>query len=259
MGSSQIPNQELMVIDGVSKFFSGLTAVQDVSLNISPGKVFGLVGPNGAGKTTLFNVLTGFLKPDKGEVYYKSKRITETRPDKIVRMGIARTFQNVRVFPGLTALDHIMIGYQNQIGETALGGVFRRWEFSEKANREKAFNLLDMVGLKDRANDIADDLSYPEQKILILARLVATEAEFLLVDEPTSGLDPASFKKMLVFIRELVDKCGKTVCIVEHNLDLIREICDWIFFLHHGQLVASGTIEDILSRKDLAEIYFGKM
>ena len=253
-----LAEEKMMVVDGVTKDFSGLKAINNVSLTMGRGKIFGLVGPNGAGKTTLFNVLTGFLKPDRGEIYYKSAKITRSRPDKVVRMGIGRTFQNVRIFPGLTALDHIMIGYQNQIGETALGGMFRWWKASEKVNRERALTLLDTVGLRDRADDFAEDLSYPEQKILTLSRLVATGADFLLIDEPTSGLDPASFKKMIGFIREQVDRHGKTVCVVEHDLDLIREICDWIFFLHHGELIASGTIKDIICREDLAEIYFGK-
>jgi ABC-type branched-subunit amino acid transport system ATPase component len=251
-------DRKIMEVEGVTKFFARLRAVSNVSLTMDKGKIYGLVGPNGAGKTTLFNVLTGFLKPDSGEIYYKSVKITRLRPDKVVRMGIARTFQNVRAFPSLSALEHIMIGFQQQAGETALGGMFGRWKVSERANKEKALAFLDRVGLKGRAYDKAEDLSYPEQKILILSRLVATGAEFLLIDEPTSGMDPASFRKMLAFMRDLVDNHGKTLCVVEHNLDLIREICDWIFFLHHGELIAGGTVEDIIHREDLAEIYFGR-
>jgi ABC-type branched-subunit amino acid transport system ATPase component len=177
---------------------------------------------------------------------------------QVVRLGIARTFQNVRVFPTLTVLEHVMLGFQKQVGETAIGALFKRWEPSERVKKEKAFELLEIVGLRKRAGETAEDLSYPEQKLLILARLVATGAEFLLVDEPTSGLDPASFKRILSFIRDLVTKENKTVCIVEHNLDLIREICDWIFFLHHGELIAAGTCAELIKRKDLADIYFGQ-
>jgi ABC-type branched-subunit amino acid transport system ATPase component len=255
--ASTAPDRNIMLVDRVTKVFAGLKAVDNVSLAMDKGKIYGLVGPNGAGKTTLFNVLTGFLKPDSGDIYYKSIKITRMRPDKVVRMGIARTFQNVRAFPSLSALEHVMIGFQRQAGETALSGMFGPWKASERANRERALVLLERAGLKERAYDKAEDLSYPEQKILVLSRVVATGAEFLLIDEPTSGMDPASFRKMLVFIRDLVDHHGKTVCIVEHNLDLIREICDWIFFLHHGELIASGAFDEIVRREELANIYFG--
>jgi ABC-type branched-subunit amino acid transport system ATPase component len=248
----------LLVVDRITKEFGGLRAVDRVSLNMEKGKVYGLVGPNGAGKTTLFNLLTGFLKPDSGDIFYKSERITTASPYKIVQRGIARTFQNVRIFPYLTALDHIMMGYQNQVGDTALGSIFKRWGPSERLNREKSIALLETFGMESRAYDVAEDLSYPEQKILILARAVATGADFLLVDEPTSGLDQRSFKGILTFLRNFVDQQGKTVCVVEHNLDLVREICDWTFFLYHGELIADGTCSDLLKRQDLAEIYFGK-
>jgi len=250
--------QPMVVVEQVVKDFGGLRAVDNVSLKLDKGRIYGLVGPNGAGKTTLFNLMTGFLKPTKGEVYYKSIRITDMPPHKVVRLGVARTFQNVRIFPNLTALDHIMAAYQNQVGEGALGSIFKRWGTSEKANRERAMDLLGILGLKKRANDYAEDLSYPEQKILALSRMLATGAELLLVDEPTSGLDQPSFKGMLAFLRDQVQNHGKTVCVVEHNLDLIRELCDWVFFLHYGELIAAGTVSEILKRQDLAEIYFGK-
>jgi branched-chain amino acid transport system permease protein len=250
--------QPMVVVDQVVKDFGGLRAVNNVSLKLDPGKIYGLVGPNGAGKTTLFNLMTGFLKPTQGEIYYKSKRITDVPPHQVVRLGVARTFQNVRIFPHLTALDHIMAAYQNQVGEGAFGSIFKRWGSSEKANREKAMDLLGILGLKKRANDNVEDLSYPEQKIVALARMLATGAELLLVDEPTSGLDRPSFKGMLAFLRDQVERHGKTVCVVEHNLDLIRELCDWVFFLHYGELIAAGTVSEILNRQDLAEIYFGK-
>ena len=248
----------MVAVEQVVKDFGGLRAVNNVSLTIDTGKVYGLVGPNGAGKTTLFNLMTGFLKPNSGQIYYKSKKITDLAPHQVVKLGVARTFQNVRIFPALRALDHIMAAYQHQVGEAALGGIFKPWGSSEKANRQRALDLLGIFGLKKRAYDVAEDLSYPEQKILALARTVATGAELLLVDEPTSGLDQRSFKGMLAFLRDQVVSHGKTVCVVEHNLDLIRELCDWVFFLHYGELIAAGTVSEILKRQDLAEIYFGK-
>ena len=248
----------MVVVEQVVKDFGGLRAVSGVSLTVEEGKVYGLVGPNGAGKTTLFNLMTGFLKPNSGEIYYKSKRITDLAPHRVVQLGIARTFQNVRIFPGLTALDHIMSAYPKQVGEAALSGIFRSWGNSEKVNRERALDLLGIFGLEKKAHDVAEDLSYPEQKILAIGRMLATGADLLLVDEPTSGLDQRSFKGMLAFLRNQVEKHGKTVCVVEHNLDLIRELCDWVFFLHYGELIAAGTVSEILKRQDLAEIYFGK-
>ena len=247
-----------MVVDKLSKDFGGLRALNGVSLSMEQGRVYGLVGPNGAGKTTLFNVLTGFLKPDAGTIRYKSADITRWPAYKVVRLGIARTFQNVRVFPKLSALEHVVVAFQNQVGESAVGGVMRRWGSADRANAERAMAVLESVGLQAKAQEAAENLSYPEQKLLILARVVATGADFLLIDEPTSGLDTRSFKGMLGFLRSLVDRHGKTVCVVEHNLDLIRGICDWTYFLNQGELIAAGTCDDLLRRKDLAEIYFGR-
>lgn len=250
--------KSMVMVEQVCKDFGGLRAISNVSLTLDKGRIYGLIGPNGAGKTTLFNLMTGFLKPTKGNIYYESKKITDMAPHKVVRLGVARTFQNVRIFDNLTVLDNIMAAYKNQKGESAFGSIFRRWSTSEKANRERAMELLGMVGLKKRANDYAEDLSYPEQKILALSRTMATGAELLLVDEPTSGLDQPSFKGMLALLRDQVQKQGKTVCVVEHNLDLIRELCDWVFFLHYGELIATGTVSEIIKRKDLADLYFGK-
>jgi branched-chain amino acid transport system permease protein len=247
-----------MMVERLSKNFGGLRALNNVSLTMDQGRVYGLVGPNGAGKTTLFNLLTGFLKPDQGDIYYKAVKITKYPPYKVVRLGIARTFQNVRVFPMMSVLEHVVVAFQNQVGESAVGGIVRRWKHSDRANVERAMSLLDSVGLQAKAFEAAENLSYPEQKLLILARVVATGAEFLLVDEPTSGLDTRSFRYILGFLRDLVDKQGKTVCVVEHNLDLIRGICDWTYFLNQGELIAAGTCQDLLQRKDLADIYFGK-
>jgi branched-chain amino acid transport system permease protein len=248
----------IMVVENLSKNFGGLRALSNVSLSMEKGRVYGLVGPNGAGKTTLFNVLTGFLKPDDGAIYYKSMDITRWPAYKVVRLGIARTFQNVRVFPKMSALEHVVVGFPHQLGESAVGGMLTRWEPADRANVERAMGVLESVGLDAKAREAAENLSYPEQKLLILARVVATGAEFLLIDEPTSGLDARSFKGILGFLRNLVDQQGKTVCVVEHNLDLIRGICDWTYFLNQGELVAAGTCQDLLQRKDLAEIYFGR-
>jgi branched-chain amino acid transport system permease protein len=248
----------IMVVERVSKDFGGLRALNNVSLSMNSGRVYGLVGPNGAGKTTLFNVLTGFLKPDAGTISYKETDITRWPAYRVVRLGIARTFQNVRVFPKMSALEHVVVAFQNQVGESAVGGMMRRWGRPDRANVERAMGVLESVGLDAKAREAAENLSYPEQKLLILARVVATGAEFLLIDEPTSGLDTRSFKGMLGFLRNLVDRQGKTVCVVEHNLDLIRGICDWTYFLNQGELIAAGTCDDLLQRKDLAKIYFGR-
>jgi branched-chain amino acid transport system permease protein len=247
-----------MVVERLSKNFGGLRALSQVSLSMEKGRVYGLVGPNGAGKTTLFNVLTGFLKPDEGAIYYKSTDITRWPAYKVVRLGIARTFQNVRVFPRMSALEHVVVAFQHQAGESAMAGMMTRWERSDRTNVDRAMGVLESVGLGAKAREAAENLSYPEQKLLILARVVATGAEFLLIDEPTSGLDTRSFKGILAFLRDLVDRHGKTVCVVEHNLDLIRGICDWTYFLNQGELIAAGTPPELLQRKDLAEIYFGR-
>ena len=248
----------LLEIRGVAKSFGGIQAVDGITCEFVEGRITGLIGPNGAGKTTLFNLVTGFLPVDRGTVRYRGKAITGLPPYQIAHLGIARSFQELRIFAKMTVLDNVMLARQHQAGENILLALFGfgKVRAEEKQNREKAMGYLEFVRLADKAHELAENLAYAEQKLLALARLLATEADLLLLDEPTSGLDLNTVSEMISLVRDLISR-GKTICIIEHNLDVMKDLSDWIVFLDQGRAVATGSPSDIMSDRKLAEIYFG--
>lgn len=248
----------ILELENLSKSFGGIHAVNDLSFSLKKGKITSLIGPNGAGKTTLFNMISGFIKPDSGRIIYEGLDISSLAPDKIARLGIGRCYQDLRLFPRMTVIDTVMVAFQKQRGENILQAVFNPFlvRKEEKANYDKALAYLQAVGLFDKAQYRKENLSFPEQKLLSLARALATEAELVLLDEPTSGVDPRSIEPMLEIIRRLTGY-GKTVCIVEHNMDVVRNISDWIIFMAEGQAVATGMPDTIMADGALAKIYFG--
>jgi ABC-type branched-subunit amino acid transport system ATPase component len=248
----------LLEVRGVSKRFGGILAVDQLSFDIAGGRSTSLIGPNGAGKTTVFNLITGFLSCDTGDVWFKARKISGLPSHRVARLGIARSFQDLRLFSRMSVLDTVLVGRKRQSGENLVHALFNpvRVAGEERANRDAAMAYLEFVGLADRARGLTEDLSFAEQKLLVMARLLATEAECLLLDEPTSGLDLGSARKMCGMIRGLVQQ-GKTVCLIEHNLDIVKEASDWILFLDQGRAVAMGTPNEILKDRKLAEIYFG--
>jgi branched-chain amino acid transport system permease protein len=241
--------------EGLIKHFGGVRAVHNLTINIEKGEIIGLIGPNGAGKTTFFNLVTGAILPETGVVKYKGKDITGLPPYKCVRLGFSRTFQDLRLFPRMTVFETLMVARPKQKGENIFL-VFTNLSRQEKANRDYAMELLKFVGLIHKSNVLVQDLSYPEQKLLSLARLLATAADLLLLDEPTSGLDYDSIKNILGLIK-LLPHFGKTICIVEHNLDVIRDVSDRVYFLAEGHVLKEGTPDEIFTDSKLAEIYFG--
>lgn len=244
--------------DGLDHRFGGLHALQACSFTVTQGRVTCLVGPNGAGKTTIFNAITGFLRPDEGVVSFRGHRLTGLRPQAILRAGVARTFQNLRLFQDLTALDNVMVGLQDQFAEEPLGAIFRPLHAArtQKRRRTEARGILAHVGLADRATDLVRNLSYGEQKLLTIARVLATGAELLLLDEPASGLSAGALESVMALLRRLQSD-GKTLLVVEHNTRVVQQIADEVLFLHQGHLMAQGTPERIISDPALAEIYFG--
>jgi ABC-type branched-subunit amino acid transport system ATPase component len=245
-------------INAVDVSFGGLRALTDCGFAIKEGEITCMVGPNGAGKTTIFNVITGFLKPDRGSVSFKDRALTGMTPQQIVAVGIARSFQNLRLFVDLTALDNVLVGIRHQFGESVFGGLFRpiHTASSQVAVRARAMEILDHVGLADKAEIFVRNLSHGEQKLLTVARLLATEAELLLLDEPASGLSARALEGVMDLLRRL-QKDGKTLLVVEHNTRVVQKIADTVLFLHQGHLIAQGTASQITSDPDLAEIYFG--
>jgi branched-chain amino acid transport system ATP-binding protein len=247
-----------LTISGVNKRFGGLQALRDCSFSIGAGKIICLVGPNGAGKTTVFNAITGFLKADSGEVSFKEHRLTGKRPQAIVRLGVARTFQNLRLFTDLTALDNVVSALPDQFGEEPIGATFRPFRTSraQKALRDKAAAILSDVGLSARAGDFVRNLSYGEQKLLSIGRVLATGAELLLLDEPTSGLSGDALESVMALLRRLREQ-GRSQLVVEHNTRVVQQIADEVLFLHQGHVRAQGHPQTIIADPALAEIYFG--
>ncbi len=243
---------------GLEVSFGGLRALQDCSFTVDRGRITCLVGPNGAGKTTIFNVITGFLKPNAGTVSFQGKTLDGLKPQAIVAAGIARTFQNLRLFVDLTALDNVVMALPAQSGEEPLAAIFRPLHVAraQARRREEAMQILDHVGLAARATDFVRNLSYGEQKLLTVARGLATGAELLLLDEPASGLSASALEQIMVLLRRLQSE-GKTLLVVEHNTRVVQQIADEVLFLHQGHLMARGTPEQIISDPALAEIYFG--
>jgi ABC-type branched-subunit amino acid transport system ATPase component len=238
--------------------FGGLRALQDCSFEIAKGRITCLVGPNGAGKTTIFNVITGFLKPDEGTVAFQGRKLDGMTPQQIVGLGIARTFQNLRLFVDLTALDNVMTALPDQAGEGPLGALFRPFHIAstERRRRDEAMAILEHVGLAGKAREYVRNLSYGEQKLLTVARVLATGAELILLDEPASGLSAGALDAIMALLRRLQGE-GKTLLVVEHNTRVVQQIADDVLFLHQGHLMATGSPEKIISDPALAEIYFG--
>jgi len=241
----------------LAKHFGGIVAVDDFSIELKAGTVVGLIGPNGAGKTTAFNLLTGFLKPTAGEITYRGRNITGLKPHQVVRAGMARSFQDLKLFTRLTVLENVMVALPDQHGDD-LAQVFftpARIAREEVENYARAMAILEFVNLKEKSEERAENLSYAEEKLLVIARLLATGADVLLFDEPLSGLDPNTLKEIFPVVRRLAAD-GKTVCIIEHNLDVIKGVCDHVVFLDEGRGLADGAPEELLANPTLAERYF---
>jgi branched-chain amino acid transport system ATP-binding protein len=243
---------------GLDHRFGGLHALRACSFDIEQGGITCLVGPNGAGKTTIFNAITGFLRPDEGHVTFRGRSLDGLRPQAIVHAGIARTFQNLRLFTDLSALDNVMVALPRQFAEEPLGAILRPLHAarSQTRRRAEALQTLEHVGLADRARETVRNLSYGEQKLLTVARVLATGAELLLLDEPASGLSAGALDAIMLLLRRLQSE-GKTLLVVEHNTRVVQQIADEVLFLHQGHLMARGSPAQIIADPALAEIYFG--
>lgn len=236
-------------IDRLQKRFGGLVAVEDLNLSIEHGLILALVGPNGAGKTTVFNLVTGLLAPDFGEIEWEGHRITGEAPWQVARRGIARSFQDLQLFERMTVFDNILTAMEPSSWAPINFAASRR-------RNERVHQILDEVGLRHVAASRAIDISYAERKFLSLARIIAVDAGLWLLDEPASGLDPNSYARFVKLLRRHVER-GRTICIIEHNLDIVIEVSDKIAFLDRGKLLANGPAAEVLSDPSLAALYFG--
>ena len=246
-------------VKGISKRFGGLAAVDNASFTVEEHTITSLIGPNGAGKTTAFNIVSGFLKPDFGKVTFAGQSIEHLEPHDIYRLGMARTFQDPRVFQEMSVLDNVMVGVR-QKGETPFWAIVRGAEVNSqwKAARERAEKILESVGLLARANEAASALSFGEQRFLSIARALVGEPRIVLLDEPTVGLDRGTFGQLVELMKNLVSKERKTILMIEHNMDVVISISDKVVLMMQGTTVASGTPAEVRSHRSMVEAYLGK-
>lgn len=248
----------ILVTSDLSKSFGTIVAAESLDMSLATGKITALVGPNGAGKTTVFNLLTGYLRPDRGSVWLGGRDLAGMRPDEIAVNGLVRTFQDVRLWTGMSVLDNVAVAIPDQPGER-IGPLFSpggRIGRREDEVRERSREWLGYVGLESYADDLAGSLSYGQSKLLSLARVMATEAPVVLLDEPVSGVDTAWAEAMLSLI-ETMRESGRTICLVEHNLHVVDRLADHAYFMDLGRIIAEGSLAELTSSPELARTYFG--
>lgn len=253
----------LLKIDHLTKNFGGLAAVSNVNMSLEENELVGLIGPNGAGKTTLFNLMTGVYEPSEGEVTLSSgsdtKVLNGVAPYKIANMGLSRTFQNIRLFKDLTVMDNVLIAMDAKHKEGFLSSVLRLPKFlkTEEEMRQKVFGLLDIFDLTDKAETLASNLPYGEQRRLEIVRALATQPKILFLDEPAAGMNPQETAELTALIRKIQKDFQITILLIEHDMSLVMDVCERIYVLEYGSIIAEGDPDEIKSNPRVIQAYLG--
>ncbi len=250
----------VLELENVTHFFGNLRAVHAFDMTLKHGELVGLIGPNGAGKTTVFNLITGVYRPTRGSIRFKGVELVGLPSHEIIQMGIARTFQNIRLFSNLTVLDNVRIAYHPHAGYGLFDSILRTRHFYLKEDEmtERAMEFLEIFGLQDRRNDVAGSLPYGLQRRLEIARALAARPRLLILDEPAAGMNPQEIDELMELIHFIRDRFDLTVLLVEHRMRLVMNICEWITVMDFGEIIARGVPDEVRNNPQVVEAYLGR-
>ena len=251
---------ELLKVDNVSMVFGGLRAVSNLSMHIDEGELIGLIGPNGAGKTTAFNMITGVYTPTEGKVYFNGQQSSGKKSYQVTQMGMARTFQNIRLFSELSVIDNVKIAYNMHVTYNLADAIVRDGKYlsEEEFITQKALDLLKIFHLEEEAHEVAKNLPYGKQRRLEIARALATEPKLLLLDEPAAGMNPQDTKELMEMIRWIRKEFNLSILLIEHDMGLVMGVCERIYVLEYGMKIAEGTPDEIKHNTRVIEAYLGE-